>query len=79
MIARGDLYVDLRAASLCEPEHVRVFPDRDSAQQQDGIGGSILPGLSVNLIDLQAGDHISWDTKEWIVANFEREAAGIAD
>lgn len=68
MIARGELYVDLRAASLWEPEHVRVFPDRDSAQQQDGVGG-ILPGLRTNLIDLQAGDHISWDTKEWIVAN----------
>jgi putative transposase len=69
MIARGDLYVDLRAASLWEPEHVHVFPDRDSAQHQDGIGCSILPGLRANLIDLQVGDHITWDMKEWTVAN----------
>ena len=59
--------MDLRAASLWEPEHVHVFPDCESAQQQDGVGG-ILPGLRTNLIDLQARDHISWDTKEWIVA-----------
>jgi hypothetical protein len=69
MIARGDLYVDLRSASLWKPDHVHVFPNSDSAQHRDGIGGGILPGLRANLIDLQAGDHISWDAKEWIVAN----------
>jgi putative transposase len=69
MIALGELYVDLSAASLWEPERVHVFPDRDSAQHQVSIGGGTLPGWRTNLIDLQPGDRISWDTKEWIVAN----------
>lgn len=66
MIALGDLYVDLRESSVWEPERVYVFPDQCSALH--GIAGvSHRPGS--NMIDLSAGDHIHWDTKEWSVAN----------
>jgi putative transposase len=69
MIARGELYVDLRASSLWEPDRVHVFPERDAAQLQEVIGANVLPGLATNIMDLQAGDSITWDTKEWTVTN----------
>jgi transposase InsO family protein len=67
-IARGDLYVDLRTESLWDPENAHVFPDRSSAEQWKRING-VLPKSIPTLIDVQAGDRITWDTKEWTVAN----------
>jgi putative transposase len=48
MIARGELYVDLRASSLWEPDGVHVFPERDAAQHQEVIAASVLPRLGTN-------------------------------
>jgi putative transposase len=68
MIARGELHVDLRAESLWEPENAHLFPDRSSAELWKTTNG-VLAKANTTLIDLQAGDRITWDTKEWIIAN----------
>ena len=41
LIAVGQLYVDLRAAPLAEPEHVHLFRDRQAAQAYQVVRGEV--------------------------------------
>jgi putative transposase len=71
MIARREIYVDLRAASLTDPTSVRVFRDGESA---GCVGGSSLHGRSVNIA---VGSSIQWDGAIWRVANVGLSMIGL--
>jgi transposase InsO family protein len=70
MIARREIYVDLRAASLTDPTSVRVFRDRESAT----CGASSPRGRPVNIA---VGYTIQWDGATWRVANLGESMIGL--
>lgn len=69
MIARREIYVDLKAAPLTDRTGVRVFPDR-----QPVTGGGFLRGMPVNVA---VGSSIQWDGATWRVANMGESMIGL--
>jgi putative transposase len=69
LIAAGRLYVDLRAGLLVEPDALRVFPDRDSAQQHALEQNNQPSSLPRRTQTLHAGAVVTWDGREWQLAN----------
>lgn len=67
MIAQGELYVDLRAASLAEPGRVQVFHDQNTAQ------GYVVIASSSNedhpFVTLALGASVVWDGQSWTIVN----------
>lgn len=67
MIARGQLYVDLRAAPLAEPQRVRVFRDRETAQGYAVITSSSRG--SNPFVTIALGASVVWDGRSWSIVN----------
>ena len=71
MIARGEIYVDLKAASLTDPTRVRLFRDKESAK----CGGAA--PLSARPVNIGVGNTIQWDGATWRVANVGESMIGL--
>lgn len=67
MIARGQLYADLRAAPLAEPERVRAFRDRETAQGYAVVASS--SSRSAPFIAVALGASVIWDGRSWSIVN----------
>jgi len=67
MIARGQLYVDLRAAPLAEPQRARAFRDRETAQGYAVIASS--SSRSNPFITVALGASVIWDGRSWSIVN----------
>lgn len=67
MIARGQLYVDLRGAPLAEPQRVRVFRDQETAQGYTTITSS--SHGSHHFITATLGTSVVWDGQSWTIVN----------
>jgi len=61
MIAAGDLYVDLRAAGIMEPDKVRVFPNREAALASRHIEGQQIRSEHPRFVLLAPGTSITCD------------------
>jgi len=68
MIARGQLYVDLRAHILAEPERVPVFRDQETAKGYDAAM-TLAQKVERPFITLVIGSSIRWDGQPWIITN----------
>jgi putative transposase len=71
LIATGQIYANLRAAPLAEPDQVRLFCDQWTAQafvvmpetfSEESVGGFQNAKLEVNAI-------VHWDGKPWVIVN----------
>jgi putative transposase len=68
MIAQGELYVDLHAAPLAEPQRVRIFCDQETAQGYEMIAfssGKDHPSF----ITTALGASVIWDGQSWTIVN----------
>jgi putative transposase len=71
LIAAGDLFVDLTAAPLVEPQQVRVFPNSETALAYARIV-EISQEATANrprFIDLAVGSTMEWNNRAWKTAN----------
>jgi transposase InsO family protein len=71
LIAAGDLFVDLTAAPLVEPQQVRVFPNSETALAYTRIV-EISQEATANrprFIDLAVGSTLEWNNRAWKIAN----------
>ncbi len=71
LIATGELYVNLSAAPIVEPDQVRVFPNRETATAYAHIV-EVSPNAMVNsprFIDLAVGSTVEWNNRAWKIAN----------
>ncbi|MFS8084965.1 MAG: TnsA endonuclease N-terminal domain-containing protein, partial [Acidobacteriota bacterium] len=71
LIAAGDLFVDLTAAPLVEPQQVRVFPNRETALAYARIV-EVSQEATANrprFIDLAVGSTMEWNNRAWKIAN----------
>lgn len=78
LIAAGDLYVDLAAAPLAEPERVVVFQDQETA----GIYSHAKRTSSATthnppFIDVMVGAHLLWDGQECTIVNIGSTAISL--
>lgn len=71
MIARREIYVDLKAATLTDPTHVRVFRDKESAPC--GATGPV----RTRPVNIDVGNTIQWDGTTWKVANVGESMIGL--
>lgn len=67
MIARGQLYVDLRSVPLAEPPRVPVFRDAEIARGYAMIASS--PGKSNPFVAIALGASVVWDARIWTIVN----------
>ena len=67
MIAQGQVFVDLRAAPLAEPQRVRVFRDQETARGHAVIASS----SSGNhfFVSIAPGTSVIWDSRSWTIVN----------
>jgi len=68
-IVTDRVYVDLRAAPLAEPDHVRVYFDEASARLYQDTGRHPSPFLPSIQPRTLAGSLLNWDGKAWEVVN----------
>lgn len=69
LIAGGDIYVDLRAAGVMEPDKTRVFPNREAALACRHIEDHLGRGERSRFIQLAPGTSIMWDGKISTIVN----------
>lgn len=67
MIARGQLYVDLHAAPLAEPQRVWVFQDRETAQGYAVVASS--SSGNNPFVTIALGVSVVWDGRSWTIVN----------
>jgi transposase InsO family protein len=67
MIARGQLYVDLRTVPLAEPQRVRVFRDQETAQGYATI--TSFSNGSDPFVTVALGASVVWDGCCWTIVN----------
>jgi hypothetical protein len=68
-IVTDQIYVDLRAVPLAEPERVRVYFDEASAKLYRDTGRHPSPFLPSPPPGLSAGGLLNWDGKAWEIVN----------
>lgn len=69
LIARRELYVDLRAARLTEPERVKVYTNRTAAEAHQRLLGHLQDFQTWHVLDIQPGTALTWDGQSWFVVN----------
>jgi transposase InsO family protein len=79
LIATQQLYVDLHAAALAEPDRVRVFRDQAAAH----AGSRLSPAAASSSADpprtiaLTAGSPIVWDGRRWTILHLGETALAL--
>jgi hypothetical protein len=66
LISANQIYVDLKAASLTEPERVHIFASQQMAQTHALLVAHEMPITTVDslkIINLAVGTHVKWDGK----------------
>lgn len=81
LIAANEVYVDLHAAALSEPERVHVFLDQaaSTAYQQVVQSTACTPWAVRPQIHLRAGASFRWDGQCWTIVNLGEAMIGLLD
>jgi len=73
MIARGEVYTDLRACPLIEPERARIFTDEATARSdtnflpvKEGVDAHANPS---RVVSVEIGKCLLWDGQRWQIIN----------
>jgi putative transposase len=69
LIAAGDIYVDLRATGIMEPDKARVFPNREAALASRHIEGQQCSAQGTRFVLLAAGSSITGDGRTSTIVN----------
>ncbi len=70
MLVNADLYVDLSASPLAEPQRVKVFITREAANAYQIVSESGITSHSDKpVVEIMAGATVSWDGKPWSILN----------
>ncbi len=69
LIVTGDVFVDLRAAGIMEPEKVRVFPNQEAAAAYGHIEDHLCRGERPRLVHCAVGASIIWDGRISTIVN----------
>jgi putative transposase len=77
LIARDELWADLRSELLAEPNHVRVFLNRDQAAAHEALAKSGTPERRPRPVDLKVGSAVSWDGRTLKIVNMGDAAVGL--
>lgn len=81
LLATGEIFVDLCATLLVEPERVQLYLDQDAAfacaQIDKPRASSPADGLSC--FELRAGAELSWDGKHWRIINLGQSKVSLLD
>lgn len=68
MIAKGQIYVDLRSISLSESQRVQIFRDHETAQGYATIAISSYEA-SHRFLTIALGTSVVWDGRSWTIVN----------
>jgi putative transposase len=74
LIARDQLWVDLRTAPLAEPDRVLVFPNVPKGLLQ---GQDLRAVPTSPICSLRAGGALKWDGRIWKIVNVGEKAVGL--
>jgi transposase InsO family protein len=79
LLAEEEIYVDLYAALLCEPERVRVFPNKANALAFSHVVQAPKPSAvdRLRFLDLSKTNEIVWDDHVWTLMNVGEELVGL--
>jgi putative transposase len=79
LIATEEIYVDLNAILLCEPERVLVFSDKEKAVAFSNTIQKSEPAAVDNLrfLDLSKTNEIIWDNQVWTILNVGETMLGL--
>ncbi|KAM3092058.1 hypothetical protein ACKFKF_32070, partial [Phormidesmis sp. 146-12] len=79
LIATEQVYVDLAAARLSEPEQVRVFLDQDTAQAFHRMQGEfeVVQTEKQSMLNFSIGTVLHWDGVPWEVINIGANSVGL--
>jgi putative transposase len=71
LIANNEVFIDLSAVPLVEPNRVRVFPDIETAT---GLAYVLqeprhAPTRGINSVEVTFGTKLNWDAKVWTIVN----------
>jgi len=73
LIAEEKIFVDLYDSALSEPDLVKVFVNKESAQAYSNIFQINLPlferKIQPQIVDVEVGKSVTWDGKVWRIAN----------
>lgn len=69
LIAAGDLYVDLEAAALVEPEKVRIFPNPEAAAACKAVEADVGADSPLPFVRIAVGSSVTWDSRVWKIVN----------
>lgn len=73
MIARGEVYTDLRACPLVEPECARIFTDEATARSEANFlpveKRANAPAHPSRVVSVETGKHLLWDGQTWQIIN----------
>ena len=77
MIAHGEIFVDVRAAPLAEPDLVPVFPDEETAIAYRNLIEVVRDSVANKLcsFDISRTGEVLWGNRSWTVLNTNEEAA----
>jgi len=77
LIATEQLFVDLHAAPLAEPERVRVFRDAASAHADAVITATARPRPGGGVLAWTVGASVRWDGRGWTIVNVGQMATAL--
>jgi len=71
LIATAQIYVDLRAYALAEPDYAPVFRDDEMARAYAVVTMAPSPSAigAPSLIDIEPGTPVLWDGRPWTIGN----------
>jgi transposase InsO family protein len=79
LIARDQIYVDLKGARLSQPDKVKVFPTAGAAALHQAARLSRSVTCEPPRPPLDVGCVVNWDSKTWKIANLGAESVSLLD
>ncbi|MGH9875875.1 MAG: hypothetical protein ACRD9S_25770, partial [Pyrinomonadaceae bacterium] len=81
LLATNEIFVDLCATPLVEPERVHVYPDQDTAFACSRIDMLRAPSPADGLssFEIREGTELSWDGKHWRIINLGESKVSLLD
>jgi transposase InsO family protein len=81
LVANGEIYVDLDHAPLGEPDVVRIYPDKTSADAHRNMYTAATPDMANDpfAVDVVIGNTVLWDDKPYRVLAMDAQTVALID